>query len=211
MSLTNFYLFVTISKKIFVENLGDCMEENRSHEKSWIPKDRSWRWRLLTCIAMFVLASVGVVLTVLKQEMSWNYWRLLSCLFALISLALSFYLKKSKETRSLVTIWHEIFHWIGLVFSVGLLSNMVRIGILSPFAASIQALVLLSLATFLAGVYIEKTFLFIGVLMGLFALLLSYISVYSYLLFIPISIAFLVGLYWFVRTKSRQVAMERKE
>lgn len=181
------------------------------HKKSWIPQDHPWKWRFIVGIAMFALAFIGVALTVLKQEMSWNYWRILACLFALMSLGLSFYLKKTQESEAVITLWHEIFHWLGLIFSIGLLSNMVRLGVLSPFSASLQALVLLSLATFLAGVYIEKTFIFIGILMGLFALLLSYISIYSYLLFIPLALAFFIGFYWFIRKKSHHVTIERKE
>ncbi len=170
-----------------------------------------WKWRLVVGILMFLMAFVGVFLTSIKQESAWEYWRFLSCFFAVISLGLSAYLKKYNWKDSLVTIWHEIFHWFGLIFSIAILSNMVHLGVLSSFAASLQAVVLVSLATFLAGVYIEKTFLFIGGLMGCFALLLSYISIYSYLFAIPVVLVFLFGFYWFIRTKIRRVTSENVE
>lgn len=182
------------------------MEEKKS---PWIPAELSWRWRFIVGILMFGLAFLGVVLTVLKESWSWTYWKILSCIFAAISLALSAYLKKFRLKNALVTIWHEIFHWLGLILSIGTLSRMVTLGILSPFAGSLQALLLISLATFLAGIYIEKSFLFIGAFMGCFALILSYVSLYSYLLFVPISIAFILAFYWFIRKKSHQTMQEK--
>lgn len=184
------------------------MEDNAS-KKPWFPAEHPWRWRLIIGSLMFLLAVLGVILTVVKKQDSWAYWRILSCLFAVLSLGLSAYLRHNQWKTSLVTIWHEVFHWMGLILSIGLLSNMVDLGVLSPFAASLQVLILLSLTTFLAGVYIEKTFLFIGLLMGVFALILSYISVYSYLFFIPVSLAFIIVFYWFVRSKSHKMTEEK--
>jgi hypothetical protein len=186
-------------------------ENNHSEKKPWIPVSHPWRWRFIIGVLMFSMAFVGVVLTIIKQQGAWAYWRFLSCFFALLSLALSAHLKKYTWRDSLVTVWHEIFHWLGLILAIGLLSNMVNLGILSPFAASLQVITLISLATFLAGVYIERSFLFIGGLMGAFALLLSYISIYSYLFAIPLALIFLVGFYLFIRNKSHKVTLENKK
>ena len=182
------------------------MEEKKS---PWIPAELSWRWRFIVGIVMFGMAFLGVVLTVLKESWSWTYWKILACTFSAIGLGLSSYLKQFRLKTAVVSAWHEIFHWLGLILSIATLSRMVTLGILSPFAASLQALLLISLATFLAGIYIEKSFLFVGVFMGCFALLLSYISLYSFLLFIPISIAFVLAFYWFIRKKSHQTMQEK--
>ncbi|MBX9923557.1 MAG: hypothetical protein K2Y01_05545 [Rhabdochlamydiaceae bacterium] len=175
----------------------------------WIPSEHAWRWRLITGVFMFLLAFVGVALTVIKQSWSWGYWKILSGIFAAISLGLSAYLKQYRLKTAAITIWHEVFHWLGLIFSIAILSRMVNLGILSPFAASLQALLLLSLATFLAGIYIEKSFLFVGAFMGCFSLVLSYVSLYSYLLFVPISVVFVFAFYWFIRKKSHQMTQEK--
>ncbi len=186
-------------------------ELNTFEKKPWVPAHRLWKWRFAIGALMFVMAFIGVVLTIVKQRSSWGYWRFLSCFFAVLSLVLSAHLKHYSWKDSLVTVWHEIFHWLGLILAIGILSNMVHLGLLSPFAASLQAITLLALATFLAGVYIERSFLFIGGLMGCFALLLSYISIYSYLFAIPIALLFLVGFYLFIRNKSHNVTLENKK
>lgn len=179
-------------------------------ERPWIPAHHPWRWRLIAGTTLFLLAFIGVGLTAINESKSWAYWRVLSCLFAVVSLGLSFYLRRKKEEPFLVTFRHEIFHWVGLILSIGILSMTVKLGILTPFAASLQSLILLFLATFLAGIYIEKTFLFISALLGVFAVMLSYISLYSYLLFIPVSIFILFSFIWFVRKKSHQKIEEEK-
>lgn len=186
-------------------------EKKAPRKKPWIPEESSWKCRLVVGGLMFLLAFSGVLVTVWKREGAWNYWRFLAAVFAAMSLGLSAYLKHYQWKEALVTVWHEIFHWLGLFLSIALLSNMVKLGILSPFSASLQALVLLALATFLAGIYIEKTFLFIGILMGCFALVLSYISLYSYLLLVPLSLGFIIAFYWFVRSKSHQMTEEKNK
>lgn len=181
----------------------------KAKKSPWIPEEHPWRWRLISGILMFLLAFLGVILTVLKQPWSWDYWKVLSCVFAAISLGLSAYLKQYRLKATVITLWHEVFHWLGLILAIGVLSRMVTLGILSPFAASLQALLILSLATFLAGIYIEKSFVFVGAFMGCFSLVLSYVSLYSYLLFIPISVAFVFAFYWFIRKKSHQMTQEK--
>lgn len=178
--------------------------------RSWVPNHHPWRGRLIAGIFLFLLAFTGVGLTAINENRSWEYWRVLSCLFAIVSLSLSFYLRKKNQEPFLVTFRHEVFHWIGLVLSMGILSIIVKLGILPPFAASLQALILLFLATFLAGVYIEKTFFFVSALLGVFAVMLSYVSLYSYLLFIPISICILFSFIWFIRKKSDQTIEEER-
>jgi hypothetical protein len=172
----------------------------------WIPEHHSWRWRFVVAILMFVMVFVGVTYTAINKTGSWGYWRLLSCIFALLSLGLSAYLRKQAKEPFLVTFWHEVLHWTGLILVMGLLSLTVKLGIVSPFAASLQTLMLLSFATFLAGVYIEKTFFFISALLGFFALILSFVSLYSYFLFIPTLLIAFGALWWFVRKKSHQMS-----
>jgi hypothetical protein len=183
------------------------MEEKKS---PWIPVEHSWRWRLIAGLLMFLLAFLGVIFTVLKQSWSWNYWKVVAGLFALISFSLGAYLKQYRLKTAAITLWHEVFHWLALLSAIAVLSRMVTLGILSPFAASLQALLIIALATFLAGVYIEKTFLFVGAFMGCFSLILSYVSLYSYLIFVPIAIVFVLAFYWFIRKKSHQMIQERR-
>ncbi len=161
----------------------------------------TWKSRVFVSIMMLCLAFVGLVLTDTKQDGSWEYWRIVAVIYALLSLGLSMYVRKTSAKQFLLTIWHEVLHWSGLLFSVFIVSVMVQSGLVSRFLASIQMLNLLALATFLAGVYIEKMYLFVGILIGLFALGLAFLQKYLFFLMLPLTIFFAVALVWWIKTK----------
>jgi MFS family permease len=181
--------------------------ENETVEKKsppWFPAHHPWRVRFIVGISMFVLVFIGMIFTDVKKDEAWVFWRIISVIFALLSLGMSFYLRHHKWKDSVVTIWHELLHWLGLILSVFIVSIIVELGIMGRFEASLQVLILLSLATYLAGVYIEPTFLFIGVLLGLFAIGLTMASLYMFTIMIPVAaIAFFAFMY-FIRKKSHQ-------
>ncbi len=162
----------------------------------------SWRIRLYVGIAMFLLAAIGVILTNIQRDGAWDYWRIVSIVFALLSLSMSGYFRRRKWTESIITLWHEVLHWAGLVFSILLLSSIVNLGIIGRYEASLQILMLLALATYLAGVYIDMMFLFLGGMLGLFAIGLSLMSVYLYSVVLPIAVLIMIVFFRYIRKKS---------
>jgi hypothetical protein len=70
-----------------------------------------------------------------------------------------------------------------------MVAYLVDLGTLSRFLAGIFDLTLLALAVFLAGIYIETTFLFIGIVLGVFAMLAAILIEYLYAILIPILLA----------------------
>ncbi len=66
---------------------------------------------------------------------------------------LSWHVKKKGWRTTLVTLWHEAAHWAGLIASIFIAAYFVRIGMIGRFEASLLTLLLLALATYLAGVY----------------------------------------------------------
>ena len=98
-----------------------------------------------------------------------------------MALWLSWYLRLKKFSISPVTLGHELLHWIGLIATVFLVSRFVELGVFSRFLAGIVVLTLTAQAVFLAGIYIEKTFLFIGIVLGIFAWIVAFAVEYLYL------------------------------
>ena len=140
---------------------------------------------------MLTLAFVGLIFTDVRSSGAWNYWRAAVPCYALMALWLSWYLRRKDHSLSPVTLWHELLHWIGLVAAVFLISFYVEQGILGRFEAALATLTLISFAVFAAGVYIETTFLFIGIILGLFGAIVAFLEEYLYALSLPV---ILVGL-----------------
>lgn len=146
---------------------------------------RSIKLRMLVGLLMLALGFIGVVVTDIKKDGAWEYWRVLAVIFALLSLGLSWHLKKQGWKTTILTIWHEIAHWAGLIGAIWIASYLVHIGLIGRFEASLLTLLLLALTTFLAGIYIEPTFIFVGLLLGGFAISIGFIDTYLYNILLP--------------------------
>jgi len=147
-----------------------------------------FKLKMITVIVMLALGFVGVILTDISHDGAWQYWRYLSIVYALISLALSFHLKRKGWRNTVLTLWHEIGHWAGLIGAIFICSYFVSAGLVGRFEASLVMLLLLALATYLAGVYIEPFFILLGIALGAFAAGLAFVGEYLYNLLLPILI-----------------------
>jgi hypothetical protein len=148
--------------------------------------------RFAVALLMLALGFLGVVLTDIESDGAWHYWRALAVIYAALSLALSLYLKHQGLKASLFTIWHEIAHWLGLILAISVVSYFVNIGLISRFVASLQILPLLALATYLAGIYIEMSFIPIGISLGCFAVGIAFLDQYLYNILIPLTLLALI-------------------
>lgn len=165
--------------------------------------NHSWKLRLCIGLIMLVLAFIGVIVTDLHQDGAWGYWRVISVIFAMLSLGLSFYLKKMGWKTAIFTIWHELFHWLGLILATFIAGYFVDTGIMGRFQAGIVVLTLLALTTYLAGVYIEATLIPIGLLLGFFAVGTALFAAYIYSIILPLTIIGAIIVIWIVHQSKK--------
>lgn len=166
-----------------------------------------WMARFSVSLIMLILGFIGMIVADVHRDGSWLYWKWIIPVYAILALWLSWYVRQRSDTLRIVTLWHELLHWLGLIASVFLVSFFVHQGIMSRFVAGLFDLTLLALALFIAGIYIETTFLFVGIALGLFALLASYVVEYFYAISLPIAlggIAFLIIYFWITHRKIKK-------
>ena len=176
--------------------------------KSRYAPHHPFRARFYSGLILFILAFVGLIITDVHRSGGFSYWRYVVPIFALIGLFLSWYLRHNDQSYSVALIWHELLHWAGLLFSVYLVSELLRIGLLSRFAASLMVLTLLALALFLAGLYIEFTFLLLGLVMGCFVIIMAFLAEYLYVVSIPLVIIGIALLFFLSHKKKKHVHEE---
>ena len=145
-----------------------------------------WKARLGCGIAMLILAFIGMITTDINAKGSWVYWKWIVPVYAFIALGLSWYIRRSKETYSPITLVHEILHWAAVIGAVFMISYYANIGTLSRYVEGLMDVTILALGIFLAGIYIESTFLFIGLVLGCFAILSTVFVEYLYAYMIPV-------------------------
>ncbi len=161
----------------------------------------AWKVRFIVMVAMMVIALLGMVITDMKVGGAWKYWCIMTPVYALLSIGLSLYLRHLGVRQIVATIWHEILHWAGLVLAVYLISLLVKMGFVSRFQAGVEVLVLLALATFLAGVYIDATFLVIGIAIGLLVAGIGLLDQYFWAILIPVVLIATGLIFWMIRRK----------
>ncbi len=147
-----------------------------------------WKARIIATGIMLILALLGLIVTDVSQDESWNYWRIVVPIYALTSLVLSWYVRKKKGIPQGISIWQELLHWGSLLLAVYLVSVCVHIGLYGRFAAALQIVTLLALTTFIAGIYIDIAMIPIGILLGVFVSIAAFLEVYLYFIMIPVII-----------------------
>ena len=151
-------------------------------------KKHPWRARMMVGLFMLILAFVGLIITDTSKEGAWEYWRAMTPVYALLSIGLSLHLRKNTEISLKTEVWQEILHWLGLIGAVYLISAFVNMGLIGRFEAGLVILVLLSLATFLAGIYHDFIFFIVGSLLAAFSLGAAFLNEYLWSIMLPITL-----------------------
>ena len=155
-----------------------------------------WKARFIVGMIMVCLSFVGLVVTDLWKNGAWNYWRFVAPVYAAMCLWLSWYLRKKQHSISFSKLWHEIAHWIALILAVFLFSIYTEMGLMGRFESGLAILTLLALTIFLGGIYIEPSFLIIGLLLGLFSAGAAFMAAYLYTVMLPIALGTVALLFY---------------
>jgi hypothetical protein len=138
---------------------------------------------------LLALALVGMGLTQTAQGGGALYWLILLWIYASYSLLRAWL--QAKELHK--SIWPEIhlhlFHWLGALVALHIVFVLERHDILARDAASDVSLVVLALASYLAGLHFERLFILIGIILGIMAVIGAFAEQYTlWLIVVPISI-----------------------
>lgn len=143
-----------------------------------------------------VLAFIGLIVTSVWSQQGLYYWLCLTPILALSCIWLSWYLRRKNHHFSTITLWHEILHWAGMIAAVWLVWHFVKMGVLGRFEAGLVIVVILALTTFIAGVYIDTSYIIVGVALGLFSAAGAFAQEYLYYFMIPALVLLAGALLW---------------
>jgi len=147
-----------------------------------------WRIRSMIGLLMLILSFIGLIITDSMKEGAWLYWRAISPVYAILSISLGWYLRSKNSIKLRTEIWQDVLHWLGLIFSVYIVSTFVNIGLVGQFEAGLTVLVLLAVTTFLAGIYHDIIFMIVGVILGIFSIGAALLNKYLYTIMLPMTL-----------------------
>lgn len=158
------------------------MEDDFSHYHI----NQCWKARIWVCGLMLGLAFAALLLMDLQSRGYWFFALGLSVSYAVMSLWLFWYLHRKQHVMTGSTIWHQLFHWLGLMATIWMVSQFVNAGIIGSLPAGVITVTLLALTVYLIGVYSDITFVLIGVVLAIFAWVLGYLQAYLIIIMIPV-------------------------
>lgn len=135
-------------------------------EKAPFPLPRSWKVGLVVATVMVLLALLGIGLTTTNRSIAPKYWMGLVPVYGLLSVGVAWYRARHGDGGRR-QILQQIVHWIAIAAAIGLDFLISSTGEYSGTAAGFNALLLLALGCFLAGIHLEWLFMLVGVLLAL--------------------------------------------
>jgi hypothetical protein len=147
---------------------------------------------------MVVLALLGVGLSTAQSETARTYWICLVPVFALLSIitAWGHAVQKGESHRPMVI--RQLLHWTGVAGAIALDFYVGQTGEESRLAVGYNALLLLAVGCYLAGVYFEWRFIVVGLLLTATLFIVVKAEQYWWLVFVlgSLVVALLVGARW---------------
>jgi len=145
---------------------------------------RSWIVASVIAGIMVLLALLGVALTTTGRSAAPPYWISLAPIFGVLCVGTAWARQRHGVGLGHAEVIRQIFHWLGVAMALGL-DFMVRgTGEETGHAAGLNAMLLLALGCFLAGVHLEWHFSIVGLLLGLALLVVAKAEEYVWLVFI---------------------------
>ena len=146
---------------------------------------------------LLVLCFIGIAYTDVSGGNSMRFWLWMVPVFAVAAIALEWsrYIRENIDDFSF--IWHQLLHWLAVFIALKVTFILLELGRLSNDGASFVLMTIMSLATFLAGIYINWRFIVLGVFIALATVIAAYLEAYVWLL-IPIVLT-LIAIIFLIR------------
>ncbi len=137
--------------------------------------------------SLLILCFVGVAYTNFASSGSYRYWLWMIPVFALAAIISEWSRYKKHEIDGYHFIRQQILHWGAVFIAVKTVFLLNQVGRFDNDATALALMTVISLSTFLAGVYIGWRFLMLGLFITLATLLVAYLEAYIWVL-IPVAI-----------------------
>jgi hypothetical protein len=164
------------------------------------PISRSWKVASVVAVVMVLLALLGVALTTTGRAAAPTYWVSLVPIYGLLCVSLAWTRAQHDPGVRRPAVIRQLFHWLGIGVAVGLDFYIRGTGQETGTAAGLNALLLLALGCYLAGVHLDWLFILVGILLTLALLIIAKADQYLWLIFVVggLAVAAMMTLSWFL-------------
>ena len=165
--------------------------------KKQLRKLTNYEWIL---IALMTLAIIGVGITYFYPDKSYRYWLAMVPVFGGGCLSLEWSRLKNKGDKFWLIIKDQFYHWSGVLISVYLVHLLFNAQQLNNQNAGLVVLLVLALATFLAGIQLGWRLYLLGAFLWIVLLMAAYLTGYLWVLILGGTLVTGIYIYWRMRT-----------
>jgi hypothetical protein len=157
---------------------------------------------VITLFILVLLSAVGIGVTNFSPRYGLYFWMAMAPVFGGTSIYLAWSRVSRKEDASeSALIRKQTIHWIGFLLAVSLVFVLYSTGKLNAPDSGLVALLVLALATFLAGVYGDGRMSLIGILLGAVVGGAALLEKFIWMIALPLIAALVLGMIWWRRKK----------
>ncbi|WP_305909095.1 hypothetical protein Q9L42_007280 [Methylomarinum sp. Ch1-1] len=159
-------------------------------ENEFISEKRKFQIEEAILILLLLLSVVGIGITDYSSHDGFTYWLFMVMIFGLFAILIAWLQSKKHDMLDFTKILKEQFmHWTASLLVVGGAFLLQKSEQLNETNASLVILLILSLAAILDGIRIGWRFSFVGLFLGISAIVMAYFDNFMWLeVFIAIAI-----------------------
>jgi len=168
---------------------------------------RYWRVAAAVAAIMVGLVLVGVGLATADPSLAPRYWLWLVPVFGVLSVLTAWISSPGRDGPGLRAVGRQVLHWLVIGGAVSIDFWLRGTGEEAGVAVGFDALLLLAVGCFLAGVHLESIFALVGTLLTITLLVLVKANQYFWLLFVlGAAVLALIGCFLWLGRRHRQAA-----
>ena len=143
-----------------------------------------WKVGAIVATIMVILALIGVGLTTTYRSVALRYWMTLVPIYGLLCVATAWLRSQQEAEFDFGAVIRQVVHWLGVGAAVALGFYVNSTGEETGSASGLDALLLLAIGCFLAGVHFQWLFALVGILLALALVCLVKVNQYLWLIFL---------------------------
>jgi hypothetical protein len=161
---------------------------------------RSWKIASVVGAIMVLLALLGVALSSASNSAAPVYWVSLVPIYGVLCMAIAWTRARRDERPVRPELVRQLLHWVGIGVALALDFVVRETQVETGKAAGLNALLLLALGCYLAGVHLEWIFTLVGVLLSVALVVITKAEEYIWLIFVVggLAIAAMLAVQWFL-------------
>jgi len=152
-------------------------------------------------ILLVLLAIIGIGFTDFSTLLSHWYWLAMVVVIGIACIVMEWSRARKKGLSATTIVKKEVFIWLGVLVAINLVHFIFHSGRLDSENTGLVILLILALATFLAGLRQDWRLCLLGVLLGGALILATYLEEFLWIVLMVV-LAAAAGIYFMARYKS---------